>query len=112
MEQIMSDVKSVGFFVNGKNLKSKTKEFYDIYDPNIGEVIAKANLDNEFDVGSRVQFPDLDESALANLQILGRIWGFLKYYHPEISNGNIDWDSTLIVFIKKMETIKNNDSII
>jgi len=38
----MSDVKSVGFFVNGKNQKSKTKEFYDIYNPSNGEVIARA----------------------------------------------------------------------
>ena len=31
-----------------------------------------------------------------------KVWGFLKYYHPLIANGNIDWDS---VFINNVQGI-------
>jgi hypothetical protein len=26
-----------------------------------------------------------------NLFLLGKIWGFLKYYHPAVASGKIDW---------------------
>ena len=51
----MNDVKSVGFFVNGKSQQSKTKEFYDIYDPNTGAVIAKAPRCTEEEVNLAVE---------------------------------------------------------
>ena len=38
----MSDVQTLGYFVNGKSVQSKTKKYYDISDPNTGEIIAKA----------------------------------------------------------------------
>ena len=77
-----------------------------------GEKIAKAKLDNEFDVGSRVQIPVLDESKLANLQLLGRIWGFLKYYHPEVGKGNYNWDNELFRILPeylKAQTVLERD---
>ena len=30
-----------------------------------------------------------------NLELLGRIWGFLKYHHPLISKGTFNWDYEL-----------------
>lgn len=30
-----------------------------------------------------------------NLYVLGKIWGFLKYHHPEVAKGNYDFDSSL-----------------
>lgn len=36
-----------------------------------------------------------------------KVWGFLKYYHPLVANGNIDWDS---VFIKSIQRIVNAKS--
>lgn len=80
-----------------------------------GELIAKANLDNEFDVGSRVQFPELDGSALGNLQLLGKIWGFLKYYHPEVGKGNYNWDYELFRILPeylKVKTVSERDQIL
>ena len=59
------------------------------------KLVAKANLDHEFDMGSRVQFPELDEFQLASLQLLGKIWGFLKYHHPQVGKGNYNWDYEL-----------------
>lgn len=36
---------------------------------------------------------NLKVESLANL---GEIWGFLKYYHPNIAGGQTDWDSVLV----------------
>lgn len=80
-----------------------------------GELIAKANLDIEFDLGSKVKFPLLDESELANLQLLGRIWGFLKYYHPEVGRGNYNWDYELFRILPeylKIKSISERDQIL
>ncbi len=38
----MSKVKTLGFFINGKSEKSTSKKYYEISDPNTGEIIAKA----------------------------------------------------------------------
>ena len=38
----MSEVKKLGYFVNGKSEQSKTKKFYEIPDPNTGEIIGMA----------------------------------------------------------------------
>lgn len=37
------------------------------------------------------------------LSTLGRVWGFLKYYHPAAALGKPDWDSTLVQWIPKVE---------
>jgi len=33
--------------------------------------------------------------ATQNLCVLGKVWGFLKYYHPVVARGSFDWDSVL-----------------
>jgi len=33
---------------------------------------------------------------IKNLATFGKVWGFLKYYHPEAAKGNPDWDQELI----------------
>jgi C-terminal processing protease CtpA/Prc len=55
----------------------------------------KASLDNEFDNGSKVDIPKVTPEVIENLALLGKIWGFLKYYHPEIAEGNYNWDYEL-----------------
>jgi len=39
--------------------------------------------------------PDLN-SRLAGL---AKVWGFLKYHHPEVNKGDIDWDAELLAII-------------
>jgi hypothetical protein len=36
---------------------------------------------------------------IKNLATLAKVWGFLKYYHPEAAKGNPDWDKELIKMI-------------
>lgn len=54
-----------------------------------------ADNDKEFDNGSSVAFSEMNTQVIENLELLGRLWGFLKYYHPEIGKGNYNWDYEL-----------------
>jgi C-terminal processing protease CtpA/Prc len=37
----------------------------------------------------------LTAGQIENLVLLGKIWGFVKYHHPSITTGQVDWDSEL-----------------
>lgn len=53
------------------------------------------DTDHEFDNGSKVVIAELSKVQIENLASLGRIWGFLKYHHPEIAAGRRHWDYDL-----------------
>ena len=55
----------------------------------------KADEDREFDKASGIRLAPLTPKTIDNLEILGKIWGFLKYYHPEVAKGNYNWDYEL-----------------
>jgi len=40
----------------------------------------------------------------ARLAALGEIWGLLKYYHPGVAAGSIDWDAALVSEIPLVES--------
>jgi C-terminal processing protease CtpA/Prc len=63
-----------------------------------------AEKDHEFDKNSRINSIDLDKKMLENTRILGLVWGFLKYYHPAIANGNYNWDYELFRVFPKLQT--------
>jgi len=37
-----------------------------------------------------------------------KVWGFLKYYHPNVANGNFDWDEQLFKILPKVEEAKTD----
>lgn len=37
------------------------------------------------------------------LESLAKIWGFLKYYHPEVASGNYNWDVELLKMLPKTQ---------
>ena len=43
--------------------------------------------------------PELFPEQVENLVVLGKVWGFLKYFHPTVREGRIDWDSELFRMI-------------
>ncbi|MEP6847760.1 MAG: S41 family peptidase [Acidobacteriota bacterium] len=55
----------------------------------------KANKDKEFKNGSGIGSVKLTRMSINDLVVLGKIWGFLKYYHPAIAAGNHHWDFEL-----------------
>lgn len=67
----------------------------------------KARLDKQFDQGSSIVFPEVQDTLVRNLELLGRIWGFLKYHHPEIGKGNYNWDYELFRFLPDYLTVSD-----
>ncbi len=51
--------------------------------------------DTAYDHGSNIVFPEMTPQLVDNLELLGRVWGFLKYHHPTISRGAYNWDYEL-----------------
>lgn len=54
-----------------------------------------AHLTGYCQTGSNDTKP-LTHQQINSLAILGKIWGFLKYYHPHVAAGQYDWDSVLL----------------
>ncbi len=38
-----------------------------------------------------------------------KVWGFLKYYHPKVANGEFNWDNQLFEVLPKIEQAKNKE---
>lgn len=92
--------------IDGKDIQTLNEE---------KKVLLKGQLDKEFDNGSLVKLSNLSSENIDNLELLGRVWGFLKYYHPEIAKGNYNWDYELFRFLPKYSNIQSNserDSLI
>lgn len=62
-----------------------------------------ADKDVEFDDGvSRISSIKLSPSKIEDLALLGKVWGFLKYYHPKIAEGEYNWDYELLRVMPKI----------
>jgi Peptidase family S41 len=70
--------------------------------PAFKKIQRKADLDTVFLSGSKVQMGELNKTKVDNLANLGMIWGFLKYYHPAIENGQFNWDAELFRILPKV----------
>jgi carboxyl-terminal processing protease len=53
--------------------------------------------------------PQLTENQ--KLESLAKVWGFLKYYHPEVAKGKIDWDAELFTKIKEVEKVQTKEEL-
>ncbi|MCD0468717.1 S41 family peptidase [Flavobacterium sp. JAS] len=53
----------------------------------------------------------LDKNEIKNLSNLCKVWGFLKYYHPNVAKGNFNWDEQLLTIILKIEKATSNEAI-
>ncbi|MEI7727911.1 MAG: hypothetical protein WCK09_22580, partial [Bacteroidota bacterium] len=45
------------------------------------------------------------------LESLCKVWGFLKYYHPAVIKGKIDWDQQLVKFIPAVISAKDQQEL-
>lgn len=87
--------------IDGKDIKNAV-----IYAQN------KAEKDKEFDTGSLITEDMLTKIGTENLKELGLIWGFLKYFHPNVSTGDYNWDYELFRIIPKLAESPKNKNII
>ncbi|AKP51211.1 S41 family peptidase [Cyclobacterium amurskyense] len=84
--------------LDGENIETLTEA--EIEEP-------KAILDTAFDKGSLLDLSVLTAEKTDDLELLGRVWGFLKYHHPEIAKGNYNWDYELFRFLPSYIEAKN-----
>ena len=57
---------------------------------------------------SNVVFPETTPQLVDNLELLGRIWGFMKYHHPAISKGDYNWDEELFKMLPSYLQVTDN----
>lgn len=50
----------------------------------------------------------LSKEKLNNLFLLGKLWGFLKYFHPAVASGKFDWDKELMDFLPDYAAVHSN----
>jgi len=77
--------------------------------------LTKAQKDQEFDQGSNITLDALSDKQINNLVFLGRVWGFLKYYHPKVGTGDINWDYELFRVLPNYinaKTIAKRDAVL
>jgi len=75
-------------------------------------------------LGSQVSSADLSTvdspsttspSKIKDLEVLGRVWGFLKYYHPAVAKGAYNWDQELFKILPdvlQVKTAKERDNVL
>ena len=73
------------------------------------EKVYLAEKDTEFDKGSKISIISYNSATVTNLELLCRIWGFLKYYHPAVATGDYNWDAELFRIMPSVINSKNTD---
>ena len=64
--------------------------------------------DTAYNHSSSVVFPEMTPQLVDNLDLLGRVWGFLKYHHPNISKGEYNWDAELFKMLPGYLKVTDN----
>jgi C-terminal processing protease CtpA/Prc len=62
----------------------------------------KADQDTAFRRGSGLVLDNLSPQQIDNLAVLGRVWGFVKYYHPAVARGDYNLDAELLRVLPKV----------
>lgn len=45
------------------------------------------------------------------LFVTAKVWGFLKYYHPNVAEGKFDWDDQLFRILRKIENVDSKEDL-
>ena len=56
---------------------------------------------------SGIAIKNLTNQKTENLTVLGKVWGFMKYYHPHILQGKYNWDSELFKIMPKLIEVQD-----
>ncbi len=62
-----------------------------------------APIDREFDKGSGINIDSLSADGLHRLTLTIKVWAFLKYHHPYVAKGKLNWDYELFRAIRKSQ---------
>lgn len=56
----------------------------------------------DYSVSSGFDRTEIDSNTLRNLEVLGRVWGFVKYHHPAFSDDRYDLDFELFELLPQV----------
>lgn len=51
-----------------------------------------------------------DAKRATDLALLCKVWGFVKYYHPNVIRGGVDWDGPLLDMIPRVATWQSDSA--
>ena len=90
------------------------KIFFLVFSINVALSSCRSNKpnalnDREFDFGSKIGTIKLDSSRTTELEKLGILWGYIKYYHPNVAKGQFNMDAALFRVLPNILTAKNAD---
>lgn len=71
--------------------------------------VSKRDFDKEFATGSNIKLEQLNENQSKNIKKLCKVWGIVKYYHPEVISGNVNWDYELFRIMPHVLEAKNSN---
>lgn len=73
--------------------------------------IASAKANEDYSNGPNIEIKNLTKTQEENLFKLCKIWGFAKYYHPEVADGKFDWDDELFKIMPKVLNEKSPSEV-
>lgn len=50
-------------------------------------------------------------SVTQKLNLTAKVWGFLKYYHPRVNEGDLNWDDQLVEIMAKLGSVKTEQEL-
>ena len=62
-----------------------------------------------FIVFSQTIFSSIKITETEKLAATCKVWGFLKYYHPKVANGEVNWDNQLLEKLPKIEKAQTKE---
>ncbi|WP_404458280.1 S41 family peptidase [Sutcliffiella horikoshii] len=58
--------------------------------------------ETDFDYRTIEQPDGISKDLAENLYYLGKVWGYLKYYHPNVAEGEFNWDQELFYIMPEV----------
>jgi hypothetical protein len=90
-------VDNMKLFIDGQPIEKATEK-----------ELTGAMADTAFLTGSKIDTIVLNKQQVTNLTALGQVWGFIKYYHPNVIKGDFNMDAQLFRVMPVVLKAKNN----
>ena len=74
-------------------------------------VLTKAQQDTAFSKKSGIDKIVMNQQQIKNLTMLGQVWGFIKYHHPEVAKGNYNMDAEVFRVMPSVLKATNNSEL-
>ena len=71
-------------------------------------ILTRAEQDTAFSTNSGIKHTDLNTQQIQNLNMLGQVWGFIKYYHPAVADTLFNMDAELFRLMPAVLKARDN----